>query len=374
MKINNILITWHKEHARTLPWTAEKNPYKIWISEIILQQTRVEQAKSYYLSFISEFPTVKILANAPLDQVLRLWQGLGYYTRAANMHATAKQVVNQYHGTFPNSIQELSQLKGIGPYTAAAIAAFAFDAPVVALDGNAFRIFARLFAQDVPIETPAARELFSNIAKDCMMDTPSSLFNQALMDFGSLVCTPKPKCYDCPLSSHCMARLQNRVMEFPVKGVKKAPRNRYFYFLHITHQAPAPPASLLEQGLCDTFILQRRQKDIWRNLYQFPLIETPAPVSLYYLPRHPEWNVIFKNHTPQLIGYSPKYIHRLTHQVLHTYFIRIHIQEESEWLQRFCKRVPASSLDQYGVPRLLERYLLQEPIKYLPLQNADLLD
>jgi len=361
MNINNILIIWFKEHARKLPWKSEKNPYKIWVSEILLQQTRVEQAKNYYLRFISHFPSVKILSDAPLDHLLRVWQGLGYYSRARNMHAAAKQIVTQFHGQFPNTMQELTCLKGVGPYTAAAIAAFAFDEPVVALDGNAFRLFARLFAEPCPINSAAAHRLFSHLALSCLLNTPPSIFNQAVMDFGSLVCTPYPKCNDCPLNTHCMAYLQNRVMEFPVKGAKKAPRNRYFYYLHITQQEY-------------TFIQQRLQKDIWQNLYQFPLIETVMPLNVDTLPNLLEWNAIFGRQTPHIIGCTPKYIHRLTHQNLHTLFIRVRIGEESEWLQNHCIKIPVSDMDRFGISRLTERYLLDDTIKYLPLQNADLLD
>ena len=356
-----MLIIWFKDNKRELPWKSDKDPYKIWISEILLQQTRVEQAKSYYLRFISEFPSIKILAEAPLDHLLLLWQGLGYYSRARNMHTAAKQIVSEYNGVFPGSCKELSYLKGVGPYTAAAIAAFAFDEPVVALDGNAYRLFARLFAEPCPINTPTARTVFSRIAHYCMSNTPSSIFNQAVMDFGSLVCTPKPKCYDCPLNNLCMAYIQNKVKEFPVKGAKKAPRNRYFYYLHITKQE-------------EIYIQQRLQKDIWQNLYQFPLIETITPFPINDLPNLPEWNTIFEHVNLHLTHCSPKYIHRLTHQVLHTFFIHIHIDQESEWLKRHCKKIPASSIGLYSISRLTERYLLDESINYLPLKNAELLD
>ena len=356
MNINNILIIWFKEHARELPWKSDKDPYKIWISEILLQQTRVEQAKSYYLRFIFEFPSVKMLAEAPLDNLLRLWQGLGYYSRARNMHTAAKQIISEFHGHFPTSMKELLYLKGVGPYTAAAIAAFAYDEPVVALDGNAFR----LFAEPCPIDTPAARYVFTHLAQRCLLNTPSSIFNQAIMDFGSLVCTPHPKCYDCPLTNYCMAYLQNRVMEFPVKGAKKAPRNRYFYYLHIT-----------QQGY--TFIQQRLQKDIWQNLYQFPLIETNTPIPIDTLTDLHEWSAIFDNQTPHILGCSSKYIHHLTHQTLHTFFIRIHIEEESNWLQDHCRKIPICDIDHYGISRLTERYLLDESVKTVPLANVYLL-
>ena len=360
MNICNKLIIWFQENSRELPWKSDKDPYKIWVSEILLQQTRVEQAKNYYLRFISDYPSVAALANAPLDHVLRLWQGLGYYSRARNMHEAAKQVMNDYHGQFPGSMQELSKLKGVGPYTAAAIAAFAFDEPVVALDGNAFRVFSRLFAEPCPIDTPAARTLFSDLAQSCLLDTPSSIFNQAVMDFGSLVCTPYPRCHECPLNTLCRACVQNRAIDFPVKGAKRAPRNRYFYYLHITQQ---------EQ----TFIQQRLQKDIWQNLYQFPLIETKDPVRPDAIPDLPEWKAIFGKQTPHIAACSSKYVHRLTHQVLHTFFIKIDIYADNLWLQTHCKKIPLSSVDQFGIPRLMERYLEDEP-NILSLGHANLFE
>ena len=369
MNISNILIIWYKDNARDLPWKFDKDPYKIWVSEIILQQTRVEQAKSYYLNFISQFPTLQSLANAPLDQLLRLWQGLGYYSRARNMHAAAKQIITHFHGQFPKTRRELLLLKGVGPYTASAIAAFAFDQPTVALDGNAFRIFARLFAEPYPIDTASAHVVFSNLAQRCMLDASPALFNQAIMDFGSLVCTPRPKCVDCPLGNCCMAYLQNRVMEFPVKGAKKAPRDRYFYYLHITIQEHTG-----EHTGEHTFIQQRLQKDIWQNLYQFPLIETDRQIKLTDLPTLPEWSAIFGQEVPHITGCTSKYLHRLTHQVLHTFFVRIRMEGKSQWLQQHCKKIPTSDIDQYGVSRLIERYLLDESIKYLPLAYANLLE
>ena len=365
MNLSNTLIIWYKKFARELPWKSDRDPYKIWVSEIILQQTRVEQAKDYYLRFISHFPSVESLANAPLDHLLRLWQGLGYYSRARNMHVAAKQIVAEYHGDFPRSVQALSLLKGVGPYTAAAIASFAFDYPVVAIDGNAFRIFSRLFAESCPIDSSGAHNLFSGLAQQCMMDTPSSLFNQAIMDFGSLVCKPQPLCMECPMNVQCIAFAQNRVQEFPVKRFKKKPRDRFFYYLHITSK---------DSGKECTYIQQRHQRDIWQNLYQFPLIETEAPVSVGELPNLPQWHTIFEEETPLVLGYAPKYLHRLTHQVIHTFFVRIEMEKESEWLHTHCKEIDASSLDRYGVSRLMERYLLDEEIKYLPLWHANSLE
>ena len=340
-------MPWFREHQRDLPWKSNREPYKIWVSEILLQQTRVEQAKPYFERFISRFPDVSELASAHLDELLHLWQGLGYYSRARNMHAAAKQVMETFGGRFPTTAAELALLKGVGPYTSAAVAAFAFDEPVVALDGNVFRIFSRLYANPTPVDTPAGRRIFSSLALESMGAAPSSLFNQALMDFGSAVCAPQPKCGHCPLSALCRAYALGQTQAFPVKQPKKPPRPRYFYFLHISLGA-------------DTFVQQRTAKDIWQQLYQFPLIETDRPVSPSLVPELPDWQTIFQEQEVCITGWTNPYLHRLTHQIIHARFVRINIDSPSRWLRENCLQIPLSRIDKFGVPRLMERYLLDE--------------
>ena len=344
MNTAQLLLQWFYSHARTLPWKEDHDPYKIWVSEILLQQTRVAQAIGYYSRFLRRFPSVQDLARAPLDDLLRLWQGLGYYSRARNMHAAAQQIVSEYGGRFPATPQELARLKGVGSYTAAAIAAFAFNYPVVALDGNALRILSRIFAEDSPIDSSRGRKLFEALAAQILPPGQANLFNQALMDFGSLVCTPAPHCEDCPLPPLCLARSQNRVNDLPVKRKKALPRHRYFTFLHIRQQDLV-------------YIQQRKQRDIWQGLYQFPLIESPEPLSPEQVQARPEWDKILGASRPSFKTYSPEYIHKLTHQTLHSHFVSLQIEKESSWLSKNCLGININSLDNFGIPRLLERYL-----------------
>ena len=348
MELSAILTDWHTDNSRDLPWKYDRDPYKIWVSEILLQQTRVDQAKPYFERFISQFPTVADLAAAPLDQLLRLWQGLGYYSRARNMHAAAKQVVESFGGRFPATAKELALLRGVGPYTAAAVAAFAYDEPVVAMDGNLYRIFSRLSANPCPIDTPAGRRFFESLALEAMGDTPASLFNQSLMDFGSSVCTPQPKCTVCPLSRLCRAYALGKTKDFPVKQPQKAPLSRYFYYLHI------------RMGV-DTFIQQRTAKDIWQGLWQFPLIETRRPAPPATLPELPEWHTIFGGREVVVAGWSKPYAHRLTHRLIHACFMQIRLDSPTIWMRERCLQIPQSNIDQFGVSRLTERYLLEQP-------------
>ena len=344
MNIAQLLLHWFNAHARTLAWKEDRDPYKIWVSEILLQQTRVAQADGYYSRFLLRFPNVQVLASSPLDDLLRLWQGLGYYSRARNMHAAARQIVSEYGGIFPSTPQELAQLKGVGSYTAAAIAAFAFNYPIVALDGNALRILSRLFGEDCPIDSKEAHKVFTALAAHILPPSQADVFNQALMDFGSLVCTPTPKCGCCPLSRFCVACSQNRVKDLPVKRKKAPPRHRYFTFLHIQQQ------DLI-------YIQQRKQKDIWQGLYQFPLIESPEPLTVEHLEAHPDWVKILGPSPASFGAYSSEYIHKLTHQTLHSHFVHLQIEKESTWLLENCQKIHINYLDNFGIPRLLERYL-----------------
>ena len=344
MNIARLLLHWFNAHARTLAWKEDRDPYKIWVSEILLQQTRVAQASGYYSRFLQHYPTVQALAEAPLDELLRLWQGLGYYSRARNMHTAAQQIVSEYGGHLPSTPLELQQLKGVGSYTAAAIAAFAFNYPIVALDGNALRILARIFGEDCPIDSYEGRKVFEALASHILPPGQADVFNQALMDFGSLVCTPAPKCAECPLPQYCQALLQHRVNELPVKRKKATPRHRYFTFLYIRH-------------IDHIYIQQRKHKDIWQGLYQFPLIESPESISPEQVISHPDWEKILGSPCPASTVFSPEYIHKLTHQTLHTHFVSIQIEKESSWLLENCQKIHVNSLDNFGIPRLLERYL-----------------
>ncbi|WP_234988441.1 A/G-specific adenine glycosylase [Hymenobacter daecheongensis] len=257
-------MEWYPRHRRDLPWRHTQDPYAIWLSEVILQQTRVKQGLPYYLDFITTYPTVHDLAAAPEDEVLRHWQGLGYYSRARNMHHTAQQVVREYDGKFPDTYTELLKLRGVGQYTAAAIASFAFGEKVAVLDGNVYRVLARVFGITADIAAPASRKQFQTLADALIPAAAPAEFNQAIMEFGAIQCTPvKPDCLFCPLQQHCFAFQHGMVQELPVKSKAKASRTRYFHYLVLRHGETV-------------YLKKRGPKDIWQGLYDFALTETDA--------------------------------------------------------------------------------------------------
>jgi A/G-specific adenine glycosylase len=259
------LLNWYPRHRRDLPWRHTQDPYAIWLSEVILQQTRVAQGLPYYLDFLTSYPTVQDLAAAPEQEVLRHWQGLGYYSRARNMHHTAQQVVREFEGNFPSTYADLRQLKGVGPYTAAAIASFAFGEAVAVLDGNVFRVLARIFGLHSDIAVPASRKEFQALADQHLPPAHAADFNQAIMEFGALQCTPaKPDCLFCPLQSQCWAFQHGQVALLPVKSKAKASRTRYFHYFVLRHGERL-------------YLKERPGGDIWQGLYDFALAETDAP-------------------------------------------------------------------------------------------------
>ena len=258
------LFEWFAQNSRPLPWKGERDPYKIWLSEIILQQTRVEQGLPYYQKFIEQYPIVRHLADAPEDEVMKLWEGLGYYSRARNLHHSAKLIANELGGNFPDTYTGIRALKGVGDYTAAAIASFAFNLPHAVLDGNVFRVLARYFGIETPTDTPAAKKEFAALAQELLDPARPGDFNQALMDFGATHCTPQqPKCPACPLRPHCAAFQQNKVAELPMKSKSLVKKDRFFFYLVVHHKG-------------DTFVRKRSGKDIWQNLWEFPLLELPV--------------------------------------------------------------------------------------------------
>lgn len=269
MIFSNSLIHWYLNNKRDLPWRNTQNPYNIWLSEIMLQQTRVAQGLPYYLDFISAFPTVYDLAKAPEEKVLKHWQGLGYYSRARNLHFTAQFVANELKGEFPNNYKELLKLKGIGEYTAAAIASFSFNEAVPVVDGNVFRVLSRYFNIETDISFATAKKEFSELALELMPKNDPATFNQAIMEFGALQCVPKnPDCENCIFNSSCLALQKKKVQVLPVKLKKTKISNRFFNYI------------VFEDENLNTLIQKRDQKGIWQNLYEFPLIETEREMDL----------------------------------------------------------------------------------------------
>ena len=309
MTFSEKILLWYGENKRNLPWRGTKNPYKIWLSEIILQQTRVAQGTPYYLKFVENFPTVQDLANASEEQVLKLWQGLGYYSRARNLHATAKMVVEEYGGSFPNTYQELLKLKGVGDYTASAISSICFGEPQPVVDGNVYRVLSRYFGVDTPINSAEGIKNFKTLAFKVMNTENIRDYNQGIMEFGAIQCTPKkPYCLDCPLSDSCVARQQNNIHTLPVKLKTTKIRNRYFNYLVVLDTQEK------------TIIRQRKGKGIWQNLWEFPLLESDKELN------HND----VENQLPELLNLkdAPKMyrfnertiVHKLTHQHLHSLF------------------------------------------------------
>ena len=342
--IAEILLQWYARYGRDLPWRQTRDPYRIWLSEIILQQTRVAQGMDYYLRFTERFPDVAALAAASEDEVLKLWQGLGYYSRARNLHAAARQIVEEFQGRFPREEQQVRQLRGVGDYTAAAICSAAYDTPCAVVDGNVYRVLSRLFDLAEPIDTTAGKRLFAELAQSQIDPAQAGRYNQAIMDFGALQCTPAaPRCEDCPFVARCLAAAAGTVAQRPVKQGRTQVRDRWFSYLHIT--------------CSDKVLLRRREKkDIWQGLYEFPMIETATAAELPQLLAHETFRTLLSD-TPWHLRQSvalPR--HQLSHQRIHAVIHRI----ETERLTpaALSLAIPASTLGDYAIPRLLDRYLL----------------
>ncbi len=315
MKFSKLLIQWYLENKRDLPWRNTKNPYLIWLSEIILQQTRVAQGLPYFIAFTNAFPTVYDLGNASEQEVLKLWQGLGYYSRARNLHKTAQHVAFDLKGIFPRNYLELIHLKGVGEYTAAAIASFCYDEKVAVVDGNVFRVLSRYFEVETDISLQTARKEFQNLAFELIENESPALFNQAIMEFGALQCVPKsPNCSVCVMNKSCLALQKKKVNLLPVKSKKTKVTQRYFNYL------------ILEDELQNTIINQRTEKGIWHNLYQFPLIETQIDENLEAILSKMEQESPFKNKVVALSELnSSSIIHKLSHQHLHIKFWKVNV-------------------------------------------------
>lgn len=320
MEFSNLLIQWYLQNKRDLPWRNTTNPYHIWLSEIMLQQTRVAQGLPYFLSFTTSFPTVFDLANANEEQVLKLWQGLGYYSRARNLHNTAKFVAYDLNGIFPDNYKELLQLKGVGEYTAAAIASFSYNEVVPVVDGNVFRVLSRYFDIETDIASSGAKKEFSELAKELIPHDNPALFNQAIMEFGALQCVPKnPDCERCVLNSGCLALQKNKVGQLPVKLKKTKVRNRYFNYLVFSDDN-------------QQYILRKRTENgIWHNLYEFPVIETLTEVDFDVISK-----LIFEEYGSkfEILSIKPlkndAILHKLSHQHLYIRFFQVRIQGVAE--------------------------------------------
>ena len=340
-----VLTAWYKRNRRELPWRGSQDPYKIWVSEVILQQTRVGQGMDYYHNFLQTFPDVQSLALAPEEEVLKVWQGLGYYSRARNMHHSAQTIMNLFGGQFPDNYLSIRNLKGIGDYTAAAIASIAFDLPYAVVDGNVYRVLSRLFGIPTPIDSPAGKKEFYALAQMMLDTSRPGEFNQALMEFGAIQCIPgRPDCEKCPLSQKCYAFLNQSITDFPIKTKQVRQRERFLNYLCISWQ--------------DKVLLEKRgDKDIWRNMYQFPLIETPLAVSPEGIIGSAEWKSLLSKHTFTIESVFPERIHILTHQRLLIRFFLISVDGDD--LPNGMIAVEKSVISKFPVPKPIELFLLQ---------------
>ena len=339
------LQRWYGDHARTLPWRETREGYRIWLSEIILQQTRVEQGMAYYLRFVERFPTVRDLAEASEDEVLKLWQGLGYYSRARNLHAAARSIVACHNGIFPSTYDEIRSLRGVGPYTAAAIASLAYDLPYAVVDGNVYRVLARLFDIETPIDTALGQRTFAALAQELIPADKAAAHNQAMMEFGALHCTPtSPQCDCCPLAERCLALANRTVAERPTKQGRTKIRDRYLNYLHLTNGR-------------HTLLHRRSEGDIWAGLYEFPLIETASACDFLELCKTDSFKALLGGSTYTLRQTTPMAIHQLSHQRLHATFYLLEMSELPT--AEGVITVPLDELDRYAIPRLIERYLLR---------------
>ena len=340
------LINWYDENRRDLPWRHHPTPYQVWLSEVILQQTRVSQGMDYYLRFIERWPTVTDLANATEEEVLKMWQGLGYYSRARNLHQCAKQVVEQYQGEFPADFETLRRLKGIGDYTAAAIASIAFNLPHAVVDGNVYRVLARLYDIDTPINNNEGQKLFAQLADQLLNRSRPGLHNQALMEFGALHCTPKnPNCLLCPLQAQCLAFARQTVMQRPVKLPKVKVSTRYLNYL------------VLKIGN-SVYLHKRNTPGIWRNLYDFPCIESEKPLMTEEVIDTEEFKQLIENKQFTIVKTSPVYTHKLTHRTLLAQFIEIKLEKKLLRIEtKDLILTPVMDLGRFPIPRLIDLYL-----------------
>ena len=358
MEFKKVLIDWYRKNKRDLPWRNTHNPYHIWISEVILQQTRVAQGLEYYLRFIETFPTIRDLAESEIDKVMKVWQGLGYYTRARNLQEGARQILTNYNAEIPKSYNELLKIKGIGPYSAGAIASFAFREVVPAIDGNVYRVLSRVFGIFTSSETTTGKKEFFNLAMELIDEKQPDVFNQAMLDFGALQCIPRnPDCLNCPFTEICYAHRNNLVNHLPAKAKKLKVRDRYFSYLLIRYKN-------------HTFIKRREEGDIWTSLYEFPLIETKSLVELEDLMEDPVWIDLFGKQSLKILYVSKPVKHPLSHQTLYIRFIMLQIMKPTYYLKSNYQQVEIESIDEYSTPRVIDNFMAAEPAeKYFRTRN-----
>ncbi len=338
MNFSRQITDWYRQNKRELPWRQTSNPYFIWLSEIILQQTRVAQGMDYYLKFVEHYPTVYELADANEQDVLNDWQGLGYYSRARNLHTTAKIIQSKFKGKFPDSYEDILSLKGVGTYTASAIASFAYNLPHAVVDGNVYRVLSRIFDIDLPIDSNEGQKTFNQIANELLDKENPSLHNQAIMEFGALQCTPStPKCSDCPFQLECIALKNGTITERPIKKGKTKIRNRYFHYFNFNNGK-------------ETILQKRNEKDIWQHLFEFPKIEFDIDQNIEEIKNKIESLFLIK---PSNYYVNKKHI--LSHQ--HIYCTFWEFEQLPDQLDENWEIISLPNFTNYPIPRVIDRYL-----------------
>ncbi len=344
-KFSKLLLHWHLHHnTRTMPWKGEKDPYKIWLSEIILQQTRVEQGLSYYNKFIATYPNIQSLANAKDETVFKLWEGLGYYSRCRNLLHAAREMTEKFDAVFPTNYNDILNLKGVGSYTAAAIASFAYNQPYAVLDGNVYRVLARVFAIDLAIDSNDGKKYFTNLSQSLIDIKQPALYNQAIMDLGATVCKPQqPICDACPLQKMCKGYQQNSISKYPFKAKKLTITTRWFYYL------------ILESNN-KVLIRQRTEKDIWQNLHEFYLVETQQQQDIS--------KTTIKNWLKENVNYTGKFEikftskeqqQKLTHRTIKGNFITIELPVQIKVENHFW--IDKKDIGKHSFPRFINAFL-----------------
>jgi A/G-specific adenine glycosylase len=338
-------MEWHrKENTREMPWKGEKDPYKIWLSEVILQQTRVAQGWQYYTNFIKKYPKISHLARASDQEVFKLWEGLGYYTRCRNLLFTARQIVNEREGRFPDQYEQILALKGVGPYTAAAIASFAYNLPYAVVDGNVFRVLSRFFGIEEPVDSTGGRQLFSALAEKLLDRKEPGAFNQAIMDFGAVICKPvSPACSICPLQKYCTAFAEGTVNHLPIKEKVLQRKHRWFYYF------------LFEQD-GKIMVHHRTGKDIWQGLYEFYLLESDETIQWSETGVHRWLNEQMGIRKATICYISPLAVQQLTHQQIKGQFIRIELDTIPPFLSKY-QWLPERGLRKLAFPRFITQHL-----------------
>ncbi|NDW13445.1 A/G-specific adenine glycosylase [Bacteroides sp. 214] len=336
------VIEWYELNKRELPWRDVTTPYVIWISEIILQQTRVAQGYDYFVRFIERFPDLTTLAAAEEDEVLKYWQGLGYYSRARNLHAAAKKL----KGVFPRTYSEVLAMKGVGEYTAAAICSFAYNMPYAVVDGNVYRVLARYLGVDVPIDSTQGKKIFAALADELMDKSRPATYNQAIMEFGALQCVPNsPDCGSCPMIDGCVAYASAAVAKLPVKQNKLKTKDRFFNYIYVRAGAY-------------TFIHRRAANDIWKGLYELPLVETEVMLSAdAFVASDAFYTLVNASEKPIVRLLSSGHKHVLSHQIIYANFYEVILPENARSFSAY-KKIRRDEIDDYAVPRLIHNFLL----------------